>query len=332
MIRDKMKENERLDSLAFDLKFKPLTPAQKNRYNAELFSILLRRVNNPEIHSALSDFNNSEESLTESECIGLSIIADTYIDVFNKYGTEKWMENGRPVSFVKMFFGFLKRKLMYNYSVATQKFFAKDDTKLYHRRITLKKILEIIAKERKIDNYTAPDNITNFEKVVNELQKIGFDEIESIRKAPGILERSSILTINYEENPEKDEDVPGSVAIGNVVAEQQQIQETAISEALMPVVNAYRLVMEDDSISANDKQNVRYYMTGQLVEHYYEENPVFQEMIDKDFALFLKKKRNEKVKLTFNVKSEFFGKRPDTVRKKTKSAQDLLLSKKRCLP
>ena len=138
MIRDRMKENERLDSLAFDLKFKQLTPVQKNRFNAELFSILLRRVNNPEIQSARLEIKKKDRALTESECIGLSIIADTYIDVFSKYGTEKWMENGRPVSFVKMFFGFLKRRLMYNYSVATQKFFAKDDAKLYHRRITLK--------------------------------------------------------------------------------------------------------------------------------------------------------------------------------------------------
>ena len=31
MIRERMKENERLDSLAFDLKFKQLTPAQKKQ-------------------------------------------------------------------------------------------------------------------------------------------------------------------------------------------------------------------------------------------------------------------------------------------------------------
>lgn len=320
---------EHLNSLAFDLKFKQLAPFQMQKHSAELFSSLLKLVNKPEIKKARANLNKADETLTESECIGLSIVADAYTEAFDNYGTEKWVENDVPVPFVKMFFGFLRHKLMFNYSTATQQFFEKNDEKLRLKKISLNRMLEKMASERMISEYSAPKNINNYEKLSIELQKIGYDEIESIRKAFEMIETINILSIdNTDEEDNENGSNPVATELERVTEEKLRMQDAAAYEAVATVVKTFNMAMEDEAFSETDKDFIRYYLTKLIFENDLLEEKILQELIDPEFADFLKSKEKFNIKPTCEVLSEFFDLQPDTVRKKMKYAQRILISKR----
>ncbi len=320
---------DHLNDLAFKLKFEQITPLQKQKFSSELFSGVLKLDNNPEIYKARVNWKKADYSLTVSESIGLSIVTDTFTDAFAQYGTEEKMEDGKPIPFYKLFKSFLKVNLRFNYSKATKKFFEKNDEKTRLKKAALKNHLEIIASERGITDYNAPKNISNYDKLSHELQKLGYEEIEAIRQALYVIERINYLSMNYEDDQNNETSGSPVAAEADIVAEEKRsMQETAISDAIMTVVKTYETVTDDVTVSATDKAYVRYYLTKLIVENGLNDEGPLLELIDSGFAEYLETLRDSGIRPTYEEIAGYFGLQPDTVRKKMKCAQRILISKR----
>lgn len=355
---------ERLNYLAYELKFnKELSPTQTTRYQSELFSGVLRitsqirRLRKSSVIIGIrskfakydliaqEDEEKSErldlEPLSEKECIGFDVVVDSYMTAQNKFGTEEYKEkDGTIRPFCAVYLGVLKTNVQFNYSYERDEFFEKnlsydEETHNYYSRDSerytfwkkrVKEILTIVAQASGIANYTAPNNITNYEKIRDEVLKFGFDEIEATRKASKINEEANYLVSIHGGGSEESSSVETGneftdLAFDHAYFEKQITEETIKNNALQKIMSAYDLVMKDENITKTDKKYIRCYINMTILEADYTDNDFknvvgFKKILMPKFMTFLKTYEAVPNAPYYMAIADFLGRKPETIRKK----------------